>query len=329
MSRFLARALWFSWPRAAYAVYRKNEAAREDFLGTYAPFYLIFLLALWVTLLLCGWGLVFFGMRDQLRPAGLHFADTFYYAGSSLLTIGYGDIVAQTTLARVFSLMAAASGLAVVAVVISFLFAIFGAFQTREQFVVTLGARAGVPPSGVGLLEVLAHANLRTDLAAVLREGQSWAAVVMETHLAYPILIYFRSSHDYQSWVSTLGMLLDASALVISTLDPADMQDVQSKGQAHVMFELGRHLTHDFAQYFAFMERSPGLSPGVERQEFSAALERLRAAGYKLLDEQVAWSGFLALRSSYGAHLNALARWLEIPPVQWIGDRSLISPRPH
>ncbi len=326
ISRYVARTAWYLWPRIANRVFADADA-REDFFGSYAPFYLVFLLVTWVVTLLLGWGLIFYALRDQLHPAHLHFGDTIYYAGASLLTIGYGDIVPVTMTARILSICCAATGLGVVAVVISFLFSIFGAFQTREQFVVTVSARAGTPPSGAGLLEVHGYINLHSDLAPLFREAQKWTALVMETHLAYPALIYFRSSHDYQSWVGTLGSLMDAAALIVTTVAPADV-DGETVGQARLLFELGRHLARDFSHYFAFMENLEDCGPGVERAEFMTAVERLQHAGYRTRDPAEAWNAFSDLRNRYGPHLNALARWLEIPPVQWVGDRSLLR-APH
>jgi Ion channel len=327
ISRFLTRGMWSIWPRLATLFHRNDLSRREDFLAVFAPFELIALLFIWVVMLIVGWGLFFYGIRGELRPSNLSFDAAVYYAGASLLTLGYGDIVAVAPLARVMSLFAAASGLGVVAIVTSFLFAIFGAFQGRERFVVSIGARAGIPPSGVGLLAIHGYAGLRGDLAQVFRDGQQWTAGVLETHLAYPVLIFFRSSHDYESWVATLGTLLDASALVMTVLDPKQ-SDEQMQGQARIMYNLGRHLTADFSRYFTFPPMHPG--PGVERIEFHTACDRLRDAGYALLDVDQAWDRFSRLRASYAPNLNALARWLEIPPVQWIGDRSIIAPPvPH
>lgn len=324
VSRYVTRYMWRAWPPLAYRLYRKDPDRREDFLATYAPFNLVLNLVVWVATLVLGWGLFFYGIRAQLHPSNLTFASAVYYAGTSLLTIGYGDVVAGTTFARMMSLVAAASGLGTVAVVTSFLFAIFGAFQNREQFVVTLGARAGLPPSGVGLLVVHAQSGLQDDLVQVLREGQQWTAAVMETHLAYSMLLYFRSSHDYESWVGTLGTLLDASSLVLSAFDDSHGK-TPLHGQALVMYGIGRHLVHDFASYFSFgayIERQRGA--GIDRAEFDAAYAELKKAGYALTDADRAWETFSHRRSRYAAHLNELARWLEIPPIQWVGDRSFV-----
>jgi hypothetical protein len=227
------------------------------------------------------------------------------------------------------SLIAAATGLATVAVVTSFLFATFGSFQQREHFVVTLSARAGLPPSGVGLLVVHADSGLREDLAQLLREGQQWAARVMETHLAYPMLMYFRSNHDFESWVGTLGALLDASALILSTIDRSGGK-TPLHGQALIMYGIGRHLTHDFNSYFNLDAGAiPLEGAGIHRSEFDSACKELQQAGYALIDRDAAWTEFSRLRSTYALQLNELARWLAIPPVRWVGDRSLLARHPE
>ncbi len=303
----------------AYRLYPRNGDAREDFLAIFAPFALICQLLTWIAALVLGYGLIFYAARAELRPNPGGFGDALYYAGTSLFTMRYGDIAHHAAIAQVASVAAAMSGLGLVAVVIAFLFAIFASFQQRETFVVTIGARAGSPPSGVGLLAVHGYAGMKDELASVFREGQTWTAEVMESHLAYPILALFRSSHDYESWVATLGTLLDSAVLAITTLHDGPV------GQAKIMYAVGRHLTVDFSHYFSLIAEQ---TVGVERAEFDAACERLAQSGYRLRDADEAWSQFSQLRATYAGNLNAMARWLEIPPVQWVGDRSLIS-APH
>jgi hypothetical protein len=147
----------------------------------------------------------------------------------------------------------------------------------------------------------------------------------MESHLAYPPLVYFRSSHDYESWIATLGTLLDAAVLVMTTIDTSQAALHDAAGQARIMYAIGRHLTHDFSNYF-HLQAEP--SAGVDRSEFDHARDRLKEAGYALNDPEDAWVRFSELRSTYAANLNTMARWLEIPPIQWVGDRSLIT-APH
>lgn len=315
LSYYLNRILWSIWPRIGWQI--KDETRREDFFGTYAPFAMIMLLISWVLVLIIGYGLIFYAIADQLRPQPVNVWTAIYFAGTTMLTIGFGDYIGNTGIARVISLAAGASGLSVVAVVTAYLFAVFGSFQRREVFVTFLGSRSGSPPSGMGLITVHAFNDILVDLPQLFVQGQQWTSEVMESHLAYPILAYFRSSHDYESWVGALGTLLDAATLLLTTAD-----DGKQHGQARIMYWTGRHLVHDFVKYFA-LRTTEGV--GIERYEFLQARLRLAELGFKLADEEASWIAFSELRSTYAPGLSAMANFWRIPPLQWIGDRSLVT----
>ena len=315
LSSYLWRLLWWLWPQCAWRIFPNDEERRENLLALFAPTALVTLVLMWIALLMLGYGAIFWSLRTQMAPELHTYWEATYFAGTSILTIGYGDIVAHGGLARFAALCAGASGLGVFSITTAFLFALFATFQTREQFVVLLGARAGSPPSGLGFLASAAHGGIDLGQATTLRDGQRWIAAVMESHLAYPVLAFFRSSHDYESWIGTLGTLLDASLLLITTVEDAT-------GEARITYELGRHATHDLASYFFVAQSDP--TAGVERHEFDAACERLAAVGYRLREREAAWTEFAALRATYANNLNALARSFNIPPVQWVGDRSYV-----
>lgn len=310
---------WYIWPALAWRVHPRNADAREDFLATYAPLSLVLMLATWAVAMAFGYGCLFWVLRTEIAPVPVTYWQAVYFAGTSFLTIGFGDFVGRSGMTRMLSLLAGASGFGVVSVTTAYLFAIFGFFQSRESFVVRLGARAGAPPSGVGLLVVAKIAAIESDLPDVMRDGQAWMATVMESHLAYPTLAYFRSSHDYESWVGTLGTLLDAAILMMTTFE-------NNFGQARITYNLGRHAARDLAKYFGVL-REDG-DPGITRAEFDGACERLRSVGYAIRSTDEAWDEFSKLRASYATHLNALARYFEIPPLAWVGDRSIIG-TPH
>jgi hypothetical protein len=319
LSYYLLHYSWDIWPKLAWRLHPRNEENREDFLAAYAPSTLVVMIAMWGVFLALGYGAIFWGLRTQLSPQIHSYWAGVYFAASSILTVGYGDIVPRGGWARFIAMCAGASGLGVVSITTAFLFSMFAAFQQREAYVVNLGSRAGSPPSGVGLLAICAYAELMDDLPTIMREAQVWSATLMETHLAYPMLAYFRSSHDYESWIGTLGTVLDAATLMMTTIDiPC--------GQARIVYNLGRHAAHDLANHF-YVDAS-AIAPGVEREEFEHACDRLAAAGFTLKNRDEAWHRFAALRADYAPHLNALARRFDIPPLQWVGDRSVIVP-PH
>ncbi len=316
-SFYLSRLLWRIWPRLVRRFHPNDEDRREDLLAIYAPLYLVASLSLWALLLLFGYGMIFWALRGQVRPPLGSFVDALYFSGTSFFTIGFGDFVGDTGWTRLLSLAAGASGFGVISTTTAYLFAIFGAFQAREQFVVTIGARAGSPPSGVGLLTVAAHAGTLDGLPIVMRDAQPWCATVMETHLAYPILAYFRSSHDYESWVGTLGTLLDAATLMMTTIEC-------NPGEARILYNIGRHAAHDLANYFRLASNDPH-DPQITRVQYEEARTRLMHAGLALHDADRAWEAFSRLRGAYASHLNALALFFDIPRLQWVGGSPLLA----
>jgi hypothetical protein len=311
-SGFISRYGWRMWRAAAMRI--DDGERREDTLAVFAPALMITLLVYWAFSQIVGFGLIFWSLRRDLQPHP-DLGAAIYYAGASLLTIGYGDIVPRASIARALSLAAGASGLGTFAVVTTFLFQTFAAFQRREAFVVAISERTGAPPSGLEF--VIRHAKLEmfNDVGTILRESQAWIAEVMETHLAYPVLTYFRSSHDDESWVGTLGALLDASTLILTTLD------VDHRGNAEMTLRTGTHLVRDFTDFF----RLPtGDAAGVEYEEFVQAYQTMRAVGLRVRPLDDAWPAFAEKRATYAVPLDAMARWWRIPPARWIGDRSRI-----
>jgi hypothetical protein len=310
-SVYMARYGWELWRARSMRI--RDQEKREDTLAIFAPSLMVSLLAYWVSSQIVGYGLIFWALRSGLRPTP-HIGEAIYFAGTSLLTIGFGDVVPTHWYTRIIAIVAAGSGLASFAIVTTFLFQTFAAFQRREAFVGTISERTGSPPSGLEF--VIRHVKLELidDIGHILRESQRWIAEVMDTHLAYPVLTYFRSSHDDESWVGTLGALLDASTLLITTLD------IDHRGQAEITLRTGTHLVRDFTGFF----RLPADAAGVEYDEFAAAYRRLNQLGIPLQPLEDAWPRFSQKRATYAVPLDAMARWWRIPPARWIGDRSRV-----
>jgi hypothetical protein len=317
LSRYVVFRLWIPWRWVGLRLSEK----REGFLGSFGALTVILLLIGWVTGLVIGYGLLIDALREQMRPPPETLGTSLYFAGESMLTLGFGDYAAITPLTRAITLIAAATGLGIFAAVLTLLFTLYQSFQRREVAVVVLEAGAGAPPSGVTLLETYALAGILGDLPRVFENWQAWAAEVLDTHLAYPVLAYFRSSHDNDSWISSLGAVMDAATLVLTTIEDGP------KGWAKLSRAVGGHCLEDLVQYFRLPDEP---EVGVEREEFDEAVRRLQNAGFRVRDPDEAWAAFSRLRMEYAGRVNALARHWATPPAQWIGDRSpLRYPRLH
>jgi hypothetical protein len=303
--------LWFLWRRLGLRF--SDAERRESFLGSFAALAVMLLLAAWLAGLILGYGLLLDALRDQVRPVPENLGASVYFAGTSLLTLGFGDYTATTGWARLTTLCAAATGLGLFASTISLLFTLYGSFQRREVAVVVLEAGAGAPPSGVTLLETYALAGILDDLPRVFETWQAWAAEVLDSHLAYPVLAYFRSSHDNDSWISSLGAVMDAATLVLTTIEDGP------KGWAKLSRAVGGHCLEDLVIQFRLRVET---EVGLERAEFDEACHRLGRAGFRMRPADEAWEAFSRLRMEYAGRVNALARHWATPPAQWIGDRS-------
>ncbi len=331
LAPFISRLLWPRWKKFAWRLDGRRES---DFLAAFAPFMLLALLALWIVLLVLGFALVLFALRGQIK--GEHsFPDALYFSGVAFLTIGFGDVVAVGTAARFFTLLAGTCGIVVTALVISLTFTLYGSFSRRESLILTLDARAGSPPSGVALLETYAQFELLEELPALFDKWELWGAEVLDSHLAYPLLPYFRSSHNGASWVGSLGAVLDAGTLLMTTVCSSGKCGQRPIGSAHLMYHMGCHILEDLSvnifKRHARPEKDGAGEPdaGITLQEFKQARRRLEKAGFALREEEESWQSFAQHRSVYAEQINHLARFYSTPPAQWIGDRSSVSFASH
>jgi hypothetical protein len=316
LSVTLVQLAWRAWRPIAQRP-RKLQT-REAVLATFAPMAVVGLLVLWGILIIIGYALIFSGLHDGLSPQPNSFGTTLYFSAGRMLAFGVGGIEATGVATRILTSLEAATGFGLFALVISLLFSLFSSFQRRETAVVALDALAGAPSSGLQLLETCAKDELSDHLSVTFDEWRMWTVDVLETHLTYPLLFYFRSSHDNEAWPNSFGAVMDAALFVMTTIDGGPI------GHARLMHKVGSHFVADMRHYYYHHVGDD--TPGVERAEFDEACTRLRAAGYPLHDADKAWEAFSGLRRKYAAWLNVMTKGLAIPPAPWIGDRSYL---PH
>ncbi|HEY7132355.1 MAG TPA: potassium channel family protein [Candidatus Limnocylindrales bacterium] len=308
IGRYLVRGLW----RVVRAFRNGTDGRPHDrLLGLFAPGATVLLLVAWLTALMFGYGLVLYALRTQLEPVPTSIGSAVYFAATTILTIGFGDIVAVDTLARAVLVTSAVAGLGTVALVVTFLFSLYASYQRREVEVVALQAAAGAPPSAVALLETYANLHLIHRLPDLFLDWERWAVEVLDSHVAYPLLGYFRSSHDNLSWISALGTVLDAASLVLTTI-----QEVP-RGEAKLVKRVGTHLVEDISNLGFGTVGSGG---GLAREDFEAACDRLEDAGYCLAPRDEAWPAFEMARSTYADRLEGMAAYWATPANQWLGD---------
>jgi hypothetical protein len=198
--------------------------------------------------------------------------------------------------------------------VISYLPVLYQSFSRREVSISLLDARAGTPPTALELLR--RHEGDMAEFTRLLQEWEEWSAELLESHLSYPVLAYFRSQHDNQSWLAALTAVLDACALCMVGIRNGPAR------QARLTFAMARHALVDLAQVF----NTPPTK--IERDRLpSEDLLRLRAlmerSDLNLSDGADSDHRLRQLREMYEPYAAALSRYmlLDLPP--WIRPQEL------
>ncbi len=311
----LARVFYkFSWN--AWKLVTKlfaERKTRETLLGFFGPLSLLVLVGVWAVGLVLAFGLMQYGAGSSVNTAGSQpgFATDIYLSGTTFFTLGLGDVVPRNGLARFLVVLEAGFGFGFLAAVIGYLPFIYGSFSKREVNIALLDARAGTPPTAGELLRRHAYPGGGEALRQLLKDWEFWAAELMESHLSYPVLAFFRSQHDNQSWIAALAAILDSCALVkISTEDSC-------RRQAELTFAITRHAAVDLSQVFKTRPRVPP-EERLPAGELQRIREILAQNGWKVRDDQEAEHKLGVMRKMYEPYLFALAEYLNLSLPPWI-----------
>lgn len=310
---------WAPWRWFADRVHTPRK--RETVLSFYGPLSLVLLIVIWAGALVLGFALIFYSFgspfADPLgRAVGLR--SDIYVSGTTLFTLGLGDVVPSSYLIRDLVIVEAGMGLGFVAMVIGYFPVLYGAFSRREVSISLLDARAGSPPTAAELLHRHSFEGGNAALTLLLEEWERWSAELLESHISYSLLCYFRSQHTNQSWISALTAILDTCALLIS-----GVQD-HSARQAQLTFAMARHALVDLAQIFSLepvRDMPNGDMPDrLPQEQFQVLYDQLCQSGVKLCRDAHSPARLRKMRLLYEGYAEALSRYLYMPLPPWVNE---------
>jgi hypothetical protein len=304
----------------------KSRNLREEVYGIYGPASLILLLALWALLLMVGFALLYFAIgspfQDMTRAPATDalqlLRSDVYVSGTTLFTLGLGDVLPHSVAARALIITEAGFGLGFVALVIGYLPVLYQAFSRREVSVALLDARAGSPPTAGELLRRHAFDGGEEEISRLLAEWERWAAELLESHVSYPILCYYRSQHDNQSWLSALTAILDACSLLITSLQGTPVR------QAQLTFAIARHALVDLVLIFHLKEKPIWQEhlklDRLPSQDFRRLCGLLDKTDIALCGDPASEVRLREIRGLYEPYAHALADYLGMPVASWIAE---------
>lgn len=310
LARLFYRSMWTVW--RSVGRHLAPGKWREYFLSLFGPLSLLGLFVTWVLSLIVGFALLHWSLGTALpgQEAGVGLGTYFYLSGVTFFTLGYGEVVPMTALGRALIVAESGLGFGFMAVIIGYLPVLYQAFSRREVTISLLDARAGSPPTAAQVLLRLAQAGNLAALDPFLAEWERWAAEVLESHLSFLVLSYYRSQHDNQSWLAAITTILDTCALLI-----VGVKDARPY-QAQLTFAMARHAIVDLALVF----KTPPLLPDPDRLPEDRLVQvraLLRAAGLLLREGAAVDAKLAELRAMYEPFVNALAHFLlfTLPPI--------------
>jgi hypothetical protein len=311
LTAWFYRHTWVPWMRLSRLI--TTPSRRESYLSYFGPLSLILLLVVWASGLIFGFALMQNGIGEHLRLGSepVTFPVLLYHSGETFFTLGYGDIVPTSGTARVLAVLEAGMGFAFLGVVIGYLPVVYSRFSNRELEISLLDSRAGSPPTAAELLNRLGCCPEQTVLDQVFRDWERWAAEVLESHLSYPVLSFFRSQHSNQSWLGALTLMLDVTSLVIAGIERIRPE------QAKLTFAMARHAAVDLAQVVN-ARYDPATQTRLTAEEVVRLRRTLATAGLKLRDDEAADQKLATLRSLYEPYVEGIARNLLITLPPWI-----------
>jgi hypothetical protein len=303
------------WPFQFVANRCRSYDAKDRILAWAAPLSILASLLTWLGLLVAGFGLLLAAVSSIPVSAGLR------EAGSSLFTLGFAS--SDRSRLTIIDFCAAASGPAVIGLLVGYLPALYGAYSRRETEVTLLQSRAGSPAWGPEILaRHLQIPGLMTELPVLYRDWERWSAEISESHTSYPVLIHFRSPRSTRNWLIALLAILDAAALEL-VLNPS-----RPNPAIRLALRGGFVCLRNIAQIerIAFdPDPDPDSEITLTFAEFSHGIDLLRYADYEMeRTPEQAWPHFRGWRINYESTVYQLAYLIDAVPAPWSGPRRTV-----
>lgn len=323
-SRFRVTTAFYqwSWPTARqFATRLLHGRLREISLATFGPLSLILLISVWAVTLIVGFALIDFG----LEPHGRSFAQALYFSGSTFFTLGIGDEKPVSAAGRVLTVLEAGVGFGTLAIVIGYLPVLYQAFSRRELEIAILASRAGFPATATGLLTRMGKHPDEGRILNALQNYERWCAEIMENHSSYPMLAFYRSQHDKQSWLGTLTMLLDACAVLQVGFENHPEWREAVEDQAELTFSMGCRALVTLAGHLR-LECSDHYPDRLRVRELRTLQRTLSEARLELRMEEGCLTRLVELRALYEPYAFAVGRHLILDVPPFVLDRDMIEP---
>jgi hypothetical protein len=181
---------------------RRNR--RRRLMALAGPLMMVMTFVVWVVTLVLGFALAvwpFLGDAFQSEPAlgNLGFLDALYFSGSTVSTLGFGDISPVTRPLQLLTVAASLSGFSMLTGIVAYLLEVLGSLHNRVRLALRVGEDTDGRYDGP---EVLAGWLAGDELGDVRQRLEKWADLLRDTqdeiHRFPLISVCYRSRDPHQ-----------------------------------------------------------------------------------------------------------------------------------
>ncbi len=322
------------WATMRWFAFRLSRASRHRLLNAVGPVLLPAFIALLLSLLAVGYALIYLpGMPGSFHVAAAHTApwiEALYFSGSTLLTLGYGDIFPHTTSMRFVAVFEAGCGFAIISLAVTYLLTVYGALERKRVAALSFYHQA---EEGADVASFIAHhyvAGQFLGLSAALNTAARDLQAVLESHVEHPIIHYFHPLEVHKSLPRMLFLSLEICTVMRACLDAQANSGTANSPDRHTLESTSRYVLGALVTALGLDQtsrRHAETRPVEERRwrnRFQQTLARLRAAGIATAENtSEAWASYRGQRDEWESKLHHFAAYLGYEWEEITGDRDL------
>jgi hypothetical protein len=324
------------WGLARGLAFKLSRVRRHRLLNVVGPLLQPLLIILFIALLVLGFALIYYprmpaNFRVQADAASSPFMAALYFSGTTLTTVGYGDIAPHTTGMRLTALFEAASGFALISLAITYLITVYGALERKRAVAISFYHQA---EEGANVAAFITHHfvagrfySLETTMRMATRDLQE----LLESHVEHPVIHYFHPVEVYKSLPRVLFLALETCAVIRSCLDNEEYAQTCNHPEVRTLEASSRHVLRELLASLELERRAARRKRETVfeesrrwQQRFEQTMRLLKEAGIKTRpDRDAAWEFYRARREEWEAQLHRFSNYLGYDWDEITGDRDL------
>ena len=321
------------WAAARTLALRFSRNRRHRLLNLVGPMLMPVLIVLYLLLLIIGFALIYlprmpaeFSILPSAESA--NWIESLYFSGTSLITIGYGDITPRTPFVRFFALIEGASGFALISLAVTYLITVYSALERKRVIALSFYHQAEEGADVAGFITHHFFGGRFHGFEFVLRTAARDINELQESHAEHPVIHYFHPIALHKSMPRVFFLILETCAVINGCLDEEEYPETCGHPEVRTLEASGLHVLEQLVGALGLPHERPVEDPAVAsrrlQRRYRQTLRQLAAAGVNThRDADRGWEIYRERRERWETKLHAFSVYLGYDWDEVTGDKDL------